>query len=72
MTDKTLTNVAFFQGVPVSGRCSKCGRPFNTPTDAMPNPEKATHDFYAAFESHKCDKDVSQAAARIVREATEQ
>ena len=25
----------------------------------------------ADFEAHKCDKDASQAAARIVREATE-
>jgi hypothetical protein len=38
----------------------------------MANPKKATEDFNAAFDSHKCDKDASQAAARIVREATEE
>jgi hypothetical protein len=37
----------------------------------MANPEKATRDFHAAFEQHKCDEDASQAAARIVKEATE-
>jgi hypothetical protein len=57
------------------GRCSSCKRLF------MPSPELRGGDLRheaqeqqlrADFEAHKCDEDASQAAARIVREATEE
>lgn len=41
------------------------------PPESMENPEKAKQDFHAAFNLHNCDEDASQAAARIVKEATE-
>jgi hypothetical protein len=44
---------------------------FSTSAEAMHNPQKATEDFHAAFAAHQCKEDASQAAARIVREATE-
>jgi hypothetical protein len=68
---RELVDLSYVHGIPAFGRCGKCGRPFETPSDAMANPKKATEDFHAAFAAHKCDQDASQAAARIVREATE-
>jgi len=32
----------------------------------MADTGKATHDFYAAFESHTCDEDTRQATARTI------
>jgi hypothetical protein len=72
MANRRLLGITYIHSVPVYGRCSKCGRPFTTPSDATANPLKAMRDFYAVFQGHKCDEDASQAAARIVREATEE
>ena len=44
------------------GECTKCGRKFTGKT-----PEEVL----AKFRAHTCDEDFSQAAARIVKEATE-
>jgi predicted Zn-ribbon and HTH transcriptional regulator len=41
------------------GTCSVCGHQFKDPN------------MLKKFEAHKCKEDASQAAARIVREATE-
>ena len=71
MPDRTLKNVTLIRGIPMYGCCSRCGRPFRMPPEAMENPEKAKQDFHAAFNLHNCDEEPSQAAARMVREATE-
>ncbi len=62
MVDRTLRDMTYTDGLPSSGYCGKYGRPFATPADAMANPEQATREFYAAFESHRCDEDASNAA----------
>jgi len=49
-------------------KCSKCGRVFS------PHGNLSDADLLkirAEFEAHNCREDASQAAARIVREATE-
>jgi len=54
------------KGNPVSGHCSKCGRLFYF----IDTEEGRRIDY--SFAGHNCKReDVSQAAARIVREATE-
>jgi hypothetical protein len=54
MADRTLKDTTYSDGIPSSGRCSKCGQLFSAPPDAAANPEKATRDFYAAFRAHEC------------------
>jgi len=55
MADRTLTDLTYTrEGIPTHGRCTKCGKIFNTPPEATANPEKATWDFYAAFAGHQC------------------
>jgi hypothetical protein len=71
MADRILKDITVIRDIPMYGRCSRCGRPFRMPPEAMDNPEKAKQDFLAAFNLHECDQDASQAAARVVREATE-
>src|ERR1700722_7962928 len=69
--DRVLQFEAIEQGKPIKGRCSICHRPFS----AKPNPGGRTDDallrIRAEFEAHNCHEDASQAAARIVREATD-
>jgi len=71
MADRTLKDVTLIRGMPMYGRCSRCGRPFRMPPEAGENPEKAKQDFHAAFNLHECDQDTNHAAGRIVKEATE-
>ncbi len=53
-------------GMVISGHCSKCGRLFQF--ESSPQGRQVEK----AFETHECEpEDASQAAARIVREATE-
>jgi hypothetical protein len=55
-------------GVAVEGRCARCQRPFEThATDTI----KANEELMALFADHVCNEDINQAAARVVREATE-
>lgn len=55
MADRTLTDLTYTrEGIPTHGRCTKCSQIFSTPPEARANPEKATHDFYAAFGVHQC------------------
>ena len=69
--DRVLQFETMDQDQPVKGRCSICHRPFS----AQPKPGERTDDallrLRADFETHSCHEDASQAAARIVREATE-
>jgi hypothetical protein len=57
---RVLKDVTYMQGVPASGRCSECDRPFSTSPEAMGNPERATRDFFRAFKVHKCEVDASK------------
>ena len=54
MVNRTLTDMTYSEGVPMSGRCNKCGRLFTTQPDALAQPGDATRDFYAAFGAHEC------------------
>jgi hypothetical protein len=55
---------------PFGYRCDHCGRVFPVPGGELSNEEKVAR-VRAEFEAHNCHKDASQAAARIVRQATE-
>ena len=55
MVGRTLTDLDYgSEGIPLHGRCSKCGQLFLTPTNAMFDSEKATYDFYTTFAVHEC------------------
>ncbi|MGB6332304.1 MAG: hypothetical protein WBF41_11065, partial [Candidatus Sulfotelmatobacter sp.] len=54
MTHQTLRDVTYREAIPTSGRCTICGHIFTTPADALADPQKATWDFYKAFELHEC------------------
>jgi len=54
---------------PLSGICESCNKSFMSRNEDL---GKALKEIHAAFDVHKCERDeASQAAARIVREATE-
>jgi hypothetical protein len=52
-------------GFAVSGRCSRCHRPFDS--KPSPSPIIANRELLAAFEQHVCDEDSGQAALRVAR-----
>jgi hypothetical protein len=55
---------------PVTGICESCQQSFMSRNEDL---EIAHKEIQIAFDVHKCEReDASQAAARIVREATEQ
>jgi hypothetical protein len=59
-------------GIPVAAVCSECNREFKLPMTMMGKTSGAKANLQELFDRHKCkDEDFSQAAARIVREATE-
>jgi hypothetical protein len=54
---------------PLSGICESCNRSFMSRNE---DSDEALKEIQSAFDVHKCEReDASQAAARIVREATE-
>jgi hypothetical protein len=54
---------------PLSGICESCNRSFMSRNEDL---DEALKEIRSAFDVHKCEReDASQAAARIVREATE-
>jgi hypothetical protein len=55
-------------GYIVGGRCSGCHRPFDS---AIHEPMAASNEVVRQFESHACNEDANQAAARVVRASTE-
>ena len=55
MPERTLKDMTYIEGVPVFGRCSLCGRPFQVLADTTTDAEQATREFYAAFTSHECE-----------------
>jgi hypothetical protein len=56
-------------GTTTAGRCSACDRPFEVTLGTLPLSE-ARERLIAMFDAHTCDEDSSQAAFRVVREAT--
>lgn len=54
MTHRTLRDMTYREGIPMSGRCTVCGQRFRTPAHALADPQKATWDFYRAFDLHEC------------------
>ena len=66
MAKRSLKITNDLMGTPASGVCTACGAKFvgKLPGDPV---EQIT----LAYKAHNCDGDASQAAARIVREATE-
>jgi hypothetical protein len=71
MPQKKLRFTKAVNGLGVEGRCEKCQRPFGPFADAAQNPSAANKLLVNEFNKHDCDEDASQAAARIVREATQ-
>jgi hypothetical protein len=59
-------------GQPVTARCSHCDRLFlEKPKHDRERTDEMLLRLRAEFDQHNCNEDASQAAARIVREATE-
>jgi hypothetical protein len=56
---------------PISARCSVCQRVFIAKPGASDRTDDLALRIRAEFDQHNCDEDASQAAARIVRGATE-
>ena len=54
----------------VSGTCSVCGMRFKPKTPSASS-KQIQGELTASFNSHNCTDDANQAAARIVRESTE-
>ncbi len=59
MTLRTLRDVNYSEAVPISGRCTVCGQIFTTPPGALADPQKATWDFYKAYDLHTCTDQAS-------------
>jgi hypothetical protein len=58
--------------VPAIGVCTFCNRQFKVPLESMKRVADAQWNLDLQFKEHKCKReDASQAAARIVKEATE-
>lgn len=55
---------------PYMAICSNCGHQFRVTTGKTFTVEDATETLKKQFDAHDCNKDASQSAARIVREAT--
>jgi hypothetical protein len=68
--NRTLVKLAGVGGVSIAYRCSQCSRVFPVSGGPLADQQKAEK-AQAEFNKHNCHEDASQAAARIVREATE-
>jgi hypothetical protein len=67
MVDRTLTDMIYHEGIPMSGRCSQCKRLFTTKLDALTYPGDATRDFYTAFRAHGCTDQAWQRTVETLR-----
>jgi hypothetical protein len=65
MSKRSLKFTNDLMGTPASGVCTACGAKFigKLPGDPIEQVKQA-------YDAHSCKEDASQAAARIVREAT--
>jgi hypothetical protein len=69
---RDLRVVKWIGTVPAIGVCTYCSRQFKVPLGSMSHLADAQESLRVQFVEHKCKReDASQAAARIVREATE-
>ena len=70
MAQRRLIPLNRVGAAPFGYKCDHCARVFPVPGGLLSNEEKVTK-VRAEFEAHNCKEDASQAAARIVKEATE-
>lgn len=56
---RTLKDVAYYEAVPIFGRCSQCNKTFAASTTAATDEERARA-FYDAFAGHKCENEPNQ------------
>ena len=71
MPKRSLRVVKWLSATPAIGICSFCNQQFKVPMTALTKTADAQASLQDLFDRHKCKrKDASQAAARIVREAT--
>jgi hypothetical protein len=69
---RNLRVVKWLRQVPAIGVCTFCNRHFKVPMESMKRVADAQWNLDLQFKEHKCKpEDASQAAARIVREATD-
>ena len=72
MPKRSLRVVKWLGTIPASGVCTFCDRLFTVPLTALKRVADAQASLRIQFTEHNCKReDASQAAARIVREATE-
>ena len=70
---RNLRVVQWIGTVPASGVCTYCSRQFKVPLGSMSHLADAQESLRVQFVEHKCKpEDASQAAARIIKETTEQ
>ena len=69
--NRELEFTEMLPGQTMTARCSICKRPFRDTPKAGERADTLALRMRLQFEAHDCDEDASQAAARIVREATE-
>ena len=67
---RTLVTTKVEFGTVTAARCSVCYRPFEVKVGASEALSEAYERLLNEFEKHVCDEDISQAAFRVVREAT--
>jgi hypothetical protein len=65
-TARQLLITHLVDGISVSGRCSRCHRPFAVTTQNV-TATAANAQLMADFAAHYCNEDVNRAAALIVR-----
>ena len=70
-TERSLQFANMVTGEPPSARCSDCHRVFIAKPRSKDRIDDLILQIRYAFDQHNCREDASQAAARIVIEATE-
>ena len=72
MPKRSLRVVKWLSSTPAIGVCAFCSKQFKVPMSALSKTTDAQANLQEQFDRHKCEReDASQAAARIVKEATE-
>lgn len=72
MPKRSLRIVKETSGVPVLGICEYCGKQFPAERHIVRQSVKARASIDQQFDAHQCKReDISRAATRIVRQATE-
>ena len=72
MPKRAIRLVKQIGAVPCVAGCSYCSKQIKASAADLRSAQTATKSLQAQFDAHKCEReDASQAAARIVKEATE-